>query len=248
MKNSDPIDDTACRQVCQRVVQELIERYGWALLQADDLTELVLGSVQPTASSAEIERQAKHHYTITLYEACLQDKDPPRRERAYRELFRYLYRAAYNRWPELAEDATQRALLLVYEQIERCRHPGAFLAFALWKLKHAFQQEQQARDNDPHPDEVLRSNTERKRATVQLRLSRKERLEVLVEAIRRLPDERKQKTIVLKYFAGLSDEEISVRLGTTVGNVRVLRHRGVARLQKDEKLKEYFEVANSNET
>jgi len=235
--------DTTCR--C--VVRELIEKYDWALLQEDDLVALVLDSVQPAAPPAELKKQARHHYTTTLYEACRQDQDPARRERGYHELFRYLYRAAYNRWPELAEDATQRAIVLVYEQIERCRHPGAFLAFALGKLRHALQQEQQARGSDPHSGEVIRSSTEIRQATIQPRLGWKERLEVLVEAIQRLPDERKRKAILLKYFGGLSDEEIGAHLGITVANVRVLRHRGLARLREDKQLREYLDIADSEE-
>ena len=230
-------NETACR----RVVQELIEKYAWALLQEDELVELVLSSVSPDASQAELNRLTRHHYTIILYEACRQDQDLPRRERAYRELFRYLYRAAYNRWPELAEDATQRALALVYEQIDHCRDTGTFLAFALWKLRHAFQQELRARSDD-WPAEEIDRNAEIGQSTAQSHLGQKERLRALVEAIQRLHDERKSKTILLRYLGGLSDEEIGVRLGITVGNVRVLRHRGLAQLREDEQLKEYFEI------
>ena len=142
------------RQACRNIVQGLAERYEWALLQQNDLVDLVLGSIPSNALPTQIEKLAKHHYTIALYQACRQSKNPERRERAYYELHRYLYRAAFNRRPELAEDAAQQALILVFEQIDRCREPGAFLAFALYKLLHAFQQIQPKGDNESSWEET----------------------------------------------------------------------------------------------
>ncbi len=249
MKNVSPhTADVTCR----RIVRKLIEKYNWALLREDDLVELVLDAVQPAASPADLEKQTRLQYTVALYEACRQDEDPARRERGYRELFCYLYRAAYNRWPELAEDVTQRALLLVYEQIDHCRHPCAFLAFALGKLRHALQQEQRQqerreRDDASHLGEIPQGCTGTQLTMARSPLDWKEQLEVLLEAIWRLPDERKRKAIVLKYLGGLSDEEIGACLGITVANVRVLRHRGLARLRKDEQLREYFDIGDSEE-
>ncbi len=242
MKNTPGhTDDIASR----RAVRALIERYDWALLSEDDLVALVLGAAQPEALPAGLMKQAMHQYTIVLYQACRQTRDPHRRERAYHELFRYLFRAAYNRWPDLAEDVTQRALVLVYEQIDRCRHPGAFLAFALYKLQHALQQERRARGKDltGWTEETDRSSAEKDRAAFQSPLGQKERLQTLVEAIQRLPDERQRKAILLRFLGGLSDKEISAHLGVTVSNVRVLRHRGIALLRDNKQLRDYFEVA-----
>ncbi len=219
-----------------------MKQYEWTLLPADDLAKQMLGDIEPGASETELERAAKHHYTHVLYQACLQEEDRQRRERAYRELSRYLYRAAYNRWPELAEDAAQRALILVFEQIERCREPGAFLAFALWKLRHAFQIVQRARGKAFTREEFTQRNPARKQPSAHSRLAQKEQLHILTEAIGRIPDERKRQAIVLKYVAGLSDEEISVRLDVTEGYVRVLRHRGIERLRENEHLRDYFNI------
>jgi RNA polymerase sigma factor (sigma-70 family) len=239
MKNTPShTDDIACR----RAVQGLIEKYGWALLPEDDLVALVLGAAQTEPSPAGLKKQALRQYTMVLYEACRQTKDPHRRERAYHELFRYLFRAAYNRWPDLAEDVTQRALVLVCAQIDRCRHPVAFLAFALYKLQHAFQQERRARGRDWSEEEISQRSTEREQAEFQSYLGEKEWLQMLVGAIQRLPDKRQQKAILHKFLGGLSDEEISAHIGVTVNNVRVLRHRGIVQLREDERLRDYFKV------
>jgi RNA polymerase sigma factor (sigma-70 family) len=232
---------TASHLVCRRIVRALIEKYDWALLREDDLVGLVLGSVQPGISAAEVDRLARHHYTMVLYEACGQAENLDRREQAYRELFRFLFRAAHNRYPDLAEDVTQRAIVLVYEQIDRCRSPGTFLAFALNKLRHAFQQEQRARGREIPWDETGRGNRESRQAGPSSELDQRERLRVVLDAIGRLPDERQRQTILLKFLGGLSDEAIGARLEITAGHVRVLRHRGISRLREDERLREYFE-------
>ena len=167
-------------------------------------------------------------------------QDFQKREVAFGDLYRFLYRAAYNRWPELAEDATQRALVLVYEQIDRCREPGTFLAFALNKLRHAFQQEQRARkSSDASIDEedldlVL---TDGEPDALEQRLLSEESTTALLQAVERLADPRQRSVVLWKFFGGLSDEEIGRQLGIQPGHVRVLRHRGLDRLRADAVLK-----------
>ncbi len=55
--------------------------------------------------------------------------------------------------------------------------------------------------------------------------------------MRRLP-ERERQVIVLKYVEGVSDEVISQRTGLSVGNIRVLRTRGIGRLRLDQRLRD----------
>jgi RNA polymerase sigma factor (sigma-70 family) len=73
-----------------------------------------------------------------------------------------------------------------------------------------------------------------------LHLEQAESLQILIAAIRRLPDKRQQRIILLKFFAGLSDKEIAVRLDLTPNNVRVTRFRALIRLREDNDLKNYF--------
>jgi len=217
-----------------------MESNDWSLLPEDELVNRAQDSAGSGASPGELRRAAINQYTLALYEACRQTEDPTRRERAYGELFRYLFRAAYNRWPDLAADVTQRALLLVHEQIERCRKPGAFLAFALFKLRHAFDLEKRLQRDArlfsladvPEPKTGSGS------------LHRGWQIRALVEAIQRLPDERQRQAILLRFFAGLNDEEIAARLEITPGHVRVLRHRGMVQLRQDRRLAGDFDLPN----
>jgi len=245
---SSSADGPDLRQVCRRSVQTLIEKNDWALLTPDELVEWVLGATQPDASPTTIRRLAINHYTVVLYQACRQVKDPDRRERAYYELHRFLYRVAYKHWSELADDAAQRALLLVFEQIDRCREPGAFLAFALYKLRHAFQLErrQRARHDTELPDSGNLENwptlLDRLRqdesnvagvAEIESQLEQQQRLHTVLDALQRLPDNRKRQTIYLKFYREWSDEDIGARLGITPNHVRVLRNRGLEWLRKE---------------
>ena len=217
------------------VVHDLIEQYGWTLLTEEELLERMLNA-QPDASPDQVGRLAERQYTIALYEACRQQRDRDLRERGYRELHSLLYRTADRRWPELAEDAAQRALVLVYEQIDRCRDPGAFVAFTLFKLRHALKQERRARGQEEYLEERVQDDVSADLATLPAHLEQQDRRRALVAAIQRLPDERQRQAILLKFLSGLSDEEIGERLEITVGYVRVLRHRGLGRLRKDQAL------------
>jgi RNA polymerase sigma factor (sigma-70 family) len=237
--DSSDIDDVAFRHVCQQTIRMLIEKHGWLLLGEDDLLDLLLRSPQSPGSPADLERLVKGHYIRALYEACRQTADPERCEQGYRELSRYLYRAASNRWPDMAEDITQQALLLVYQQIDRCHEPTTFLAFALNKLRGVVSQNRRFASPGSSWEEAQQVADPDLVASDETQQEKQEQLEVLLDAIQRLPN-KQQQPIILKFFEGLSDEEISKRLGLTVSNVRVLRHRALLQLREDEPLRAYF--------
>jgi RNA polymerase sigma factor (sigma-70 family) len=224
-----------------RAARSLINRYAWILLSEEDLMTLLLQTNPAETDYARLERHARTCYSTALYEACHQTDNIERREHAYHDLAHYLYRAAYNRWPDLAEDVTQQALLLVYEQIERCHSPATFLRFALFKLLQAFKAEMTRKpaadvpllDDDQEgavsndPDESLSDN-----------LEHQEFVQALVEALQRLPDERQRHVVVLRYIAGQSDSMIAQRLAISANHVRVLRNRALERLRNDASLQQ----------
>ncbi len=224
----------------RHIVLNLIAQYDWKLVSPDQLIDLVSASTGEGDSSPNCKRIAINHYTQILYESCQQTKDLARREQGYRELFCYLFRAAYNRWPEMAEDVTQRALVLIHEQIDRCQHPGAFLAFALNKLRHACQQETHARGREIVLEKVEPDNSNLERSGPSTELDQKEDTLFLIDKIKVLLPERERQIILWKYFYGDGDEAIATRLGITPGYVRVLRHRAIQKLRSDTTLREYF--------
>ncbi len=237
-----PTDSSHVNDVdCRRVVRTLIAKYDWALVEEDELVKLVIASVQSEASSAKLEQTAIRHYMVALHGACQQVEDEPRCERGYQELHRFLFRVACNRWPDMARIVTQRALVLVYEQIDHCRSPDTFGAFALNKLRQAYKDELRYRGKEMIGEKIDHPITPGGWSTFQPQLANQERLRELVAAIKRLGNKRQQQVILLKFLGGLSDDTIANRLDIEVGNVRVIRHRGLKQLRKDEQLKRYFE-------
>jgi RNA polymerase sigma factor (sigma-70 family) len=225
----------------------LIAKHAWSLLSEDQLVELMLRATPAEGTARSLEKQALQQYTIALYEACSQSEHPDLRERAYTDLSHYLYNAAKRRWPDFAEDATQRALEIIYQQIGSCRSPVTFLSFALFKLMDAAKRERPASSTEPLDEPVLPEVSAAQTGTLTHMLE-KERLHLLVEAINRLPDQRKRQVILLRFFGGFSDEEISERLGIKLGHIRVLRSYGLKALRNDQQIREYFRTAIGEES
>jgi RNA polymerase sigma factor (sigma-70 family) len=239
------------RQSYQRVAQNLITRYGWGLLDADELAERVLSSVAIEIIPAQLEEQTRRCYTAVLFEACRQDEDDQRQYLAYTEVHRFLFRAAYSRWKDLSqdtiEDIAQQALVLVYQQIDRCSSPQTFLAFASWKLRQAAKTVFRAKSAWVFLEEDVFTNMPdtTNPADLQQQSEQAERIQALLDAINRLPDERSKKVILLK-FLGYSDTDIGEQLGITANHVRVLRNHAKKLLKQDAILRRQVE-ANSAE-
>ncbi|NJN66067.1 MAG: sigma-70 family RNA polymerase sigma factor [Chloroflexaceae bacterium] len=206
---------------------------------------LLLHAHSSETNQVSLERHARTYYSRALYDACHQSDDQERRERAYHDLSHYLYRAAHNRWPDLAEDVTQHALLLVYEQIERCRAPETFLTFALFKLLQAFKamttQTSVRTSSLLDSDQMSETTSDDLHTTPLTHLEQRETVEALLVAIQCLPDERQRQVVVLRYFAGLSDAIIAQRLDLTANHVRVLRTRALERLRHDASLQHFYQ-------
>ncbi len=192
-----------------------------------------------------LRQQAWTHYSCALYAACRQTDDHERREQAYHDLHRYLYRVAYNYCPDLADDVTQRAVFLVYEQIDRCQHPATFLSFARYKMLQAFKLEtsQKPAATSPLLEDDQESGVHQQQHFSPLdHLEHEETMRALLAAIQRLPDERQRYVVVLKYVAGLSDAPIARRLSITANHVRVLRNRALERLRNDTLLQQSCQI------
>ncbi|NTU83304.1 MAG: sigma-70 family RNA polymerase sigma factor [Chloroflexales bacterium] len=217
------------------MVRRLRDAYQWSLLDDEALETLVLAMAPPDATPTLFEQLTRDQYSRALWEACRQLADPPRRERAYAELQRYLYRAAYNRRPDQAEECVQRAIELVIAQIERCREPGAFFTFALNKLRQALSEESDrasraSSTHEPLPEPATAPDA------VAAAVERRERAATVLAAVGGLPDLRQRQAVLLKFIEGLTDEVIGARLEITPNLVRVLRHRALTRLRSDPRL------------
>jgi RNA polymerase sigma factor (sigma-70 family) len=258
------VPDEPLRAACDKVVSHLLERHGWQLLEKQGFARRLLARAQAAATEGAeplegeaLTALAVNEYCLVWYEACRSQGSV--QSRAFSELARYLYDRAVAKYgdPALAQEVAQDALVLVYEQIESCRNPGAFMAFALLKLwnaatsyfrrhkrlleqsetllAHEGGDEEAASeeagadwvDRQPLPDAVA-SDSERGEAIMAR----------VTELLHDSPRAHKQLLAVLyKFVHGYSDQEIAAALETDIAGVHVLRSRGLARLREDAQLR-----------
>lgn len=236
-----PTTHDADRAVCHQLAQRLSTRYGWQLLSVDMLVERTLAARPVAWTAANLQKAMIDCYAGVLYQACRQSDHPGQREAGYRELYRLLMGSARKARPDQAterlEEAAQRALVLVFEQIANCQQPATFLAFALYKLRQAFTEADRQTAKPIVPlDETVEQGELAQRATDlwQAAEAQRARQEQVQAALATLGDERVKQVIVLKFLEGWSDQEIAQQLAITDNHVRVLRNRGLAHLREQQ--------------
>lgn len=154
----------------------------------------------------------------------------------------------------MAEQAAQDGLTLVHAQLEQCKSPQSFLFFALAKLRQAAtdiirarrRERKQTSIDDLGEASAKPGEAREQRNELEEQTQTQEQLQALLEALARLPDNRKRLVIWWKFVAECSDSEIAGRLGETVENVRVLRNRGLKELQQDPRLGAYFPTKHTD--
>jgi RNA polymerase sigma factor (sigma-70 family) len=233
---ADQTDEPVSRLACQDAIKNLSAEYGWSL-PLDDLVERVLQAARLEATPINLDQLIRLQYKLALYEACRQTVDLDRRQRAWSDLHRYLYRAAYNHWPDLAEQVAQQALILIYEKLDTCRNPAAILAFAMGYVRWAFRMVRSENEQMLSLDAFVQRELDLALPDTSAALFSPECLHLLLNALNRMPEQQHQ-VIVLKYFKHLSDKTISERTGLSISNIRVMRNRGLKRLGKNRQLRE----------
>ncbi len=232
MTDELPHNDHELLQACHQVIQHLMEQFEWSLLSEDELVAAVLPQINTMLSGHALKQLAIHTYAIKLYDACRQHTNPTYRDRAYTDLFRFLYRFAYSHSPERADEVVNQTLLVVYEQIDECREPGAFLRFAWWKLRAALKKAHQETFTLSFSEETEPSLLPTPDNDPEIQILREEQLHMLVASMDLTLSVREQRVVILTYFGGYSDREISQRLDVSPANVRVIRHRALDKLRR----------------
>lgn len=231
-------------------IDRLCDRHQWQLLSRNEFATEV-AALNPVSDDA-IVRYATNYYCKVWHGACCPDH--PLRDRAFQELARYVYDRAVYKYSDadLAQELSQETIILVAEQIDRCREPGAFMAFVMMKLWNAATAYFRMRDRHTtrqvdltvaNSHEVDLALANRGQLLPELHAVQAENTERIVarlaEIMQAAPRARNQLlAVLLKFLAALSDEEIASELNTDVANVYVLRSRGLKRLRKDALLRE----------
>jgi RNA polymerase sigma factor (sigma-70 family) len=242
---------------CRRVVDQLVQRHDWQLLDRQQFTgQLLLRAEESGAQGDEaLTRQAVNLYCRAWYEACRGHS--PHQARAYQELAHYLYDRALRKYgdADMAQEITQEAIVLVYEQIEECHNPGAFMAFALLKLWNAATTYFRMRARHVDRTELLPADEaddyaadwvdrlpppETAAVERELAATLMARIHELVGASPRA--QKLYLAVLYKFLYGYSDQEIADALQTDVAGVHVLRSRGLSRLRADPVLRQLAET------
>ena len=230
---------------CRMAVDRLLGRYEWRLvLRAHFIQQTYQYVLQGVAADAQ--RAAMYTYCEVLYRACSGGEGADRQEQGYRELFCFLYDVAQQRYAEISDEATQRALVNIYTSFAHCRQPGAFLAFALQYLHDAakffWRQAAGQPDSLDEPDQTGTSTVGERVMDLRqtdpadqvLRMELRERLKHCITVfLQRHPRAGEQFAAVwLKYIDGLDDLTISRSLGKPVKSVHEMRSRALKTLQR----------------
>ena len=229
-------------QACLAVVDRLAATWGWQLLRREAWARQAADLVRAGAA-ADPNRAAMLVYSQALYTACSGSEGRQRQNHGYSELFRYLFDGARRRYPEIAEDVTQRASERVFALFDRCRTPGAFLAFAFQQLLDSVrvvrrQSEQEGiahtpavgpGDLDSLPDQQPDMAAKMIAAELHARFER-----LSIEFLRKHPRAGQQLAALrLKYIDDLDEAAIGRLLGKSIGSVYTLRARAVEKLRAE---------------
>jgi RNA polymerase sigma factor (sigma-70 family) len=239
---------------CSMIVDRLISRYQWGLLDRDEFIRRTISAAQSSVN-IDIQLIAFGIYNQALYHACSGAEGSARWELAYTELFKLLCDRARPRYPDVWEDAVQMAIESTCTSFDRCIEPRAFSAFA-WQyfLNAARSLQPHLRRKDKHlplslersigmADEQTFGDTlpDPNANIVELLLTQEQHAE-----IRRILDmleqehQRAKKQIAavrLKYLDGKDDDTIGHVLGVSVKRVHELRSRGLKKLREDPRLR-----------
>lgn len=153
-------------------------------------------------------------------------------DRYREELYRYAYRLLGNR--EEAEEGVAEVFSRFLLALHRGKGPDRHLRAYLFRMMHNWVQDRYRERTPLALEEVYISE----RGPQSERSSRPEewvqqrwRLERLRHALRQLPD-RQAQVLVWRFLEGRSLQEIAELLGTTVGAVKALQHRGIKQLRQ----------------
>jgi RNA polymerase sigma factor (sigma-70 family) len=232
-------------RMCAQAADGLLARRRWRLLDRAELARRALEHLRSGAASSA-QRAATHAYSLALHAACSGGEGLERQNRAYAELFRYLYDIALQRYPGAHEEIAQHALAQIYATFERCRQPGAFLAFAIQQLldtARSLRREQPPAQSlaapgsagDVELGELLTDERQADPSEAVIAGELQARfVQLAAEFLRLYPRAARQfDALRLKFIDGLDDQAIAERLGKSVQNIYVLRARAIEKLRAE---------------
>jgi RNA polymerase sigma factor (sigma-70 family) len=254
--------------LCRHLVPEVLLQRGWHLITAENLpgfTEavrgaIIEGTVKPRPGAppeATVKRATIHLYCHELYGAS-GENGTLRQRQAFEEIGRHAQGVAYRSEQDttIIQECVQQSLEIVWEKRSQVRQPGSFLRWVESIVYHeiinhwpsadprVITMSQLASDGNEMDDESLLRYWE-SLATVSPPdddVVRQEQRDQIRAALHRvLGDNPRYEAVIVGYYLyELSLPALAEMLGTSVGNVYVLKSRALSRLRDDEEFVREF--------
>lgn len=249
---------------CQERTRKALKNKGWEL--ATDfkafvsqiearVAERLASGAQPDRMDKIIDDAVTYCYCHLLHEACCQNEDTARRDRALTEIWEYLYGYAFHFYArgdeDLAEECAQRALVKVWQKSHTCDQPGYFLKWAsviayrewcqIWRKPHR-KKEMPLYSQDEELEEglseaELSSSVESYWQPESLAIAaingpadRARLISAIQQCLKR--SMARQAVIIEHYLNGKDFNAIADLLETSVNNVHLLHHRAIGSLRE----------------
>jgi DNA-directed RNA polymerase specialized sigma24 family protein len=251
---------------CREEVDRLCARYRWRLLEREEFVERTLAAAQATSPNVNTSYVALGVYNQALYIACTGDEGPIRWNMAYEELYLMLSERARRMYPELWEDAVQKALVDICDRLGRCVEPRAFFEFGWGYVRNAVKTlaPDVYRKGHVQPpisldraigdaDDTSLGNTLTDpqvdlEALVIVGEQHAELRALFAQVEREYPAAKNQLAAVrLKFLEGMDDAAISNQLGVPVKRIYELRSLGLKKLRNDERFHRLWQDENVQE-
>jgi len=155
----------------------------------------------------------------------------------WQRLFGYALRATNN--AELAQDLVQETFLRIVQRLHRYDDQGKFEAWLFRILVNLVRDHGRSLARHPTQSTVMECGGERIELTDELSgkipapfqpLHRREEVDALQEALRRLPEGDRQ-ILMLRHFADMPFKDIARTLNCPIGTVLARAHRALGKLR-----------------
>lgn len=151
-----------------------------------------------------------------------------------KKIYNYIYYRTGN--VRDAEDLTARVFQRALKHITRYKKTNVPFSAWLYRIAHNlvanWHRDNQRRKEVPIEDHI---NIRSKQAIPDHEIEKKQEVELLLNAVHRLPSDR-QMVLILKYVEDLSNKEIGEIMGKSEGAIKSLYHRTLL------DLRDFFEV------
>jgi RNA polymerase sigma-70 factor, ECF subfamily len=152
-------------------------------------------------------------------------------ERYVKRIYNYIFYRTGN--PPDAEDLTERVFHRAFGHIQTYINRGVPFSAWLYRIAHNLVANWH-RDNSRRREVPLDDRTTQNihRTHPEIELVKNQEKEVLLKAIRSLPEDRQQ-LVILKFVEHLSNQEVAVIMGRSEGAIKSLYHRTLLSLRDD---------------